>query len=183
MTDADRDADRAHRTRLAVLSALSDVSADLPCLVAVLADAEDDADALRLLQAAYDLTPVQAQAVLDAQLRLLTRGRRASLVHDLQVLREALAAPWDPPLDVHVSGDSPRHVAVALEDGEHRIRSTGRRDCLDRIVRLVRERVALPRLRRVMVTTSLPGGPSRILIDPVGVAKFFYDDDPRPHPS
>jgi hypothetical protein len=180
MTDADGNADRAHRTRLAVLSALSEVSADLPRLVAVLADAEDDADALRRLQAAYDLTPVQAQAVLDAQLRLLTRGRRASLMHDLEVIREALAAPWDPPLDVHVTGDSPRTVTVALEDGEHLIRSTGRRDCLDRIVRLVREQVALPRLRRVMVTTSLTGGPSRILIDPVDVAEFFHDDDPHP---
>ena len=176
MTGADRNADRAHQTRLAVLSALADVSADLPRLVTVLADAEDDADALRRLQAAYDLAPVQAQAVLDAQLRLLTRGRRASLAHDLQVLREALTAPWDPPLDVHVSGDSPRTVTVALEDGEHRIRSMGRRDCLDRIVRLVREQVALPRLRRVMVTTSLRGGPARILIDPVGTAEFFYDD-------
>jgi len=43
-------------------------------------------------------------------------------------------------------------------------------------VRLVREEVALPRLRRVMVTTSLRGGPARILIDPVGTAEFFYDD-------
>jgi hypothetical protein len=180
MTDADGNADRAHRMRLAVLSALSEVSADLPRLVAVLADAEDDADALRRLLAAYDLTPVQAQAVLDAQLRLLTRGRRASLTHDLEVLREAPAAPWDPPLDVRVSGDSPRTVLVALEDGEHLIRSTGRRDCLDRIVRLVREQVALPPLRRVMVTTSLAGGPSRILIDPVDIAECFYDDA---HPS
>jgi len=117
MTGADRNADHAHQTRLAVLSALADVSADLPRLVAVLAEAEDDADALRRLQAAYDFTPVQAQAVLDAQLRLLTRGRRASLAHDLQVLREALAAPWDPPFDVHVTGNSPRAVTVALAAG------------------------------------------------------------------
>ncbi len=41
---------------------------------------------------------------------------------------------------------------------------------------LVREQVAIPRQRRVMVTTGLRGGPTRILIDPVGTAKFSYDD-------
>lgn len=55
--------DANHENYLAVLSALSQVSADPGHLVALLAAADDEDAAVRLLREAYDFTPVQARAV------------------------------------------------------------------------------------------------------------------------
>ena len=95
--------DANHENHLAVLSALSHVATDPGQLVALLAAAEDDDAAVRLLREAYDFTPVQAHAVLDGQFRLLTRARRDAVNAALRDLRDALAAPWDPPLDVEAT--------------------------------------------------------------------------------
>ncbi len=51
--------DEDHRRSLALLTAISRVASDLPRAVALLAEADDDADAVGRLQAAYGLTPEQ----------------------------------------------------------------------------------------------------------------------------
>jgi hypothetical protein len=171
--------DDNHRTHLAVLTALSRISADVPALAALLADADDDADAIGRLQEAYDLSPIAAQSVLDAQFKLLTRARRAELDRELHEFREALAAPWDPPLEVPATMHSPRRVVVLIAGEAHEVTGRGLRDSVDRVVVLVRELLAAPRRRRVAVTVS--GGPAkaptRILVDPVASTLFFYDGE------
>jgi len=100
--------------RRAVLGALSRVLADLPALLAVLAEADDENDAVRRLEEAYDFTPVQAQAVLDVQFRLVTRARRAAVDAELRDVTVALAAPWDPPLDLQATVRSPQLVELVI---------------------------------------------------------------------
>ena len=78
--------------------------------------------------------------------------------------------------DVH----SPRHVTLGLDGEEWEVHGADADDCLDRLVRSVREEVAAPRRRRVTVTTGPTDGPRRILIDPVGGASFHYDDEAAP---
>src|SRR4051812_34249918 len=107
--------DENHRTHLAVLTALSRVSDDLPAFIALLADADDDAAAGRRLQDTYDFSPIQGEAVLDAQCKLLNRARRAALGEELQLLRQVLEAPWDPPLDTVATVHSPRRISVVID--------------------------------------------------------------------
>jgi hypothetical protein len=169
--------DPHHEMRRAVLGALSRVLADLPALLAVLADADDENDAVRRLEEAYDFTPVQAQAVLDVQLRLVTRARRAAVHAELRDVTDALAAPWDPPLDLQATVRSPQLVELVIAGVEHRVEGEDLDDCLGNVVSLVRESLARPERRRVAVTTGLLDGPTRILVDPVGSAQFLYDGD------
>ncbi|MGY1640755.1 hypothetical protein ACI782_06420 [Geodermatophilus sp. SYSU D00703] len=171
--------DENHQTRLAVLTAISQVSTDLPRLVALLADADDDTDARERLQEAYKFTPVQAQAVLDAQLQGFNRARRAAREDQLRVLREALSQPWDPPLTLGVAIQSPRQASLVIEGDEHRVEGRELDDTVVRIVDLVRHKLALPRRRRVSVTvsTGLVAAPTTILIDPVSHASYFYGDE------
>lgn len=165
----------AAENRLALLEALSRALADLPALLALLADAEDESGALRRLADAYDFTPEQAQAVLDLQFRRVIRGHRAALDAELRGVSEALAGTWDPPLHLVATGHSPQLVELVIAGGTHRVEGADLDDCLDRLVSLVRERLAGPERRRVAVTTGLADGPTRILIDPLGGAEFFYD--------
>lgn len=161
---------------LAALSALSQVSADPGRLVALLVTAEDDGAAVRLLAEAYDFTPVQARAVLDGQFRLLTRARRDAVGAALGDLRDALAAPWDPPLDVQATVRPPGGAELVVAGVEHRVAGADLNDCLEQVASLVREKLARPHRRRVVVSTGLTEGPTHILVDPVGAAEFVYDD-------
>jgi hypothetical protein len=165
-----------HENHLAVLSALSQVSTNPDRLVALLAAAEDDDDAVRLLREAYDFTPVQAQAVLDAQFRRLTRARRDAVDAELRDMGDALSAPWDPPLDVRATVRSPQEAEVVIAGVEYGVDGADLQDCLERVVSLVREKLARPQRRRVAVSTGLTAGPTRIMVDPVGSAEFLYDD-------
>ena len=171
--------DENHRRHLALLTAISQVSSDLPRAAALLADAADDAAAISRLREAYGLTAEQAEGVLEQQLWLLTGARRAELENQLQTLREALAAPWDPPLTVAATIKSPRRAAVMIEGDEHRVEGRRLGDTVERIVDVVREQVALPHLRRVSVDvdTGVAKAPTRILIDPVSSARYSYQDD------
>jgi hypothetical protein len=119
---------------------------------------------------------VQAQAVLDGQFRLLTLARRDALDAALRDLRDALAAPWDPPLEVEATVRSPRDAELVIAGAAHRVEGADLNDCLERVASLVREKLARPQRRRVAVSTGLAEGPTRILVDPVGAAEFFYDD-------
>ena len=60
--------------RVAVLSAIGRVLAEPAQLLALLAAAEDDDDALRRVREAYGFDADQAQAVLDLQFRHVTRA-------------------------------------------------------------------------------------------------------------
>jgi hypothetical protein len=88
---------------------------------------------------------------------------------------DALAAPWDPPLEVPATVHSPRLFELVIGGTTHRIEGADLDDVLNQVVSLVRERLARPERRNVAVTTDLAGGPTRILIDPVSRAQFFYD--------
>ena len=60
--------------RVAVLSAIGRVLAEPAQLLALLAAAEDDDDALRRVREAYGFDADQVQAVLDLQFRHVTRA-------------------------------------------------------------------------------------------------------------
>ena len=60
--------------RLAVLTALSQVSADLPALVALLRDADEDDAAVRLLHEAYAFSDVQATVRAPRRVELVIDG-------------------------------------------------------------------------------------------------------------
>ncbi len=125
------------------------------------------------------MTAEQAEGVLEQQLWLLTGARRAGLENQLQTVREALAATWDPPLTLTATIESPRRAAVVIEGDEHRVEGQKLGDTVDRIVEVVREQVALPHRRRVSVDvdTRIAKAPTRILIDPVSSARYSYRDD------
>jgi hypothetical protein len=112
--------------------------------VALLAAAEDDDAAVRLLREAFDVTPVQAEAVLDGEFRLLTLARRDALGAALRDLRDALAAPWDPPVEVEATVRSPRDAELVIAGAEHRIEGADLNDCLERLASLVRASVLRP---------------------------------------
>lgn len=133
--------DENHRRHLALLTAISQVTSDLPRAASLLADA-DDAAAVSRLQVAYGLTFEQAQGVLDQQLWLFTGTRRAELQDQLRTLRDALAVPWDPPLTVGATMRSPRRAAVVIEGNEHHAEGQKLDDTVSRIVEVVREQVA-----------------------------------------
>lgn len=168
--------DANHENHLAVLSVLSQVSAEPGRLVALLASADDDDAAVRLLREAYGFTSLQARAVLDAQFRLLTRARRAAVDVALRDMRDAMAVPWDPPLDVQATMRSPRGAEVVIAGVMHHVEGADLNDCLERLASLVREKLARPQRRRVAVSTGLADGPLRILVDPVGAAEIVYND-------
>jgi hypothetical protein len=161
--------------RLTVLAALSRALADVPALLTVLAEADDDSDAVRRLQETYGFTPLQAEVVLDLQFRRVVRANRTALDDEFQDVTDAGAVPWDPPLEVPATVHSPQLVELVIGGTTHRIEGADQDDCLDSLVSLVRERLARPERRNVVVTTDLAGDPIRILIDPVSRAHFFHD--------
>jgi hypothetical protein len=173
------DDDQNHRRTLAFLTAMSQVSADLPRAAAVLANADDDAEAVGRLQDAYGLTSEQAHGVLDQQLRLFTGARRAEVEAQLRDLRDALATPWDPPLVVGASIHSPGRATVVIDGVEHPVRGQKLQDTLDRLVEVVRDQLARPHRRRVSVDveTGVNQAPTRISVDPVYSARFYYAED------
>ena len=175
MSQDDRLADR-----LAILFAVDDAVSDLPRLVAVLADAEDRDDALSRLRAAYGIGRVEARAVLDCQVSAFTRARRARVRAEIEALRDGAAGRWDPPLEVRAVSSSPTALTLALDDGPREIRGADADACLHALVQTVHEQVAAPRRRRVRVVTGLPDGPTSVLVDPTGDARFSYPDDQEP---
>jgi hypothetical protein len=161
--------------RLTVLAAFSRALADVPALLALLTEADDESDAVRRLQETYGFTPLQAEVVLDLQFRRVVRANRAALDDELGDVTDAGAVPWDPPLEVPATVHSPRLVELTIGGTTHRIEGADLDDVLDQLVSLVRERLARPERRNVVVTTDLADGPMRILIDPVSRAQFFHD--------
>ncbi|RBY84716.1 hypothetical protein [Blastococcus sp. TF02A-26] len=163
--------------RLVVLTAVSHVLADPAAFVALLSAADGEADAVRRLREAHGFTAFQARVVLDLQFSVLTGERRARAEDELALLRRALDEPWDPPLELSATVRSPRSLEVPVDGAVHVVEAADREELLDRLVTVVRDRLARPRRRRVAVTTGLAEGPVTVLVDPVGGARFRYAGD------
>jgi hypothetical protein len=164
--------------RLAVLEALSRVLSDPAGCLALVADADDEDDAARRLRNAYGFDAVQAQAVLDLQFRSATRSRRAAMEAELRTVQDAVSAPWDPPLQLPATVRYPRLIEVDIDGVLHRFDGADLADCLHGLIALVRQHLARPARRNVVVTiTGSAAGPTGVLVDPVGSATFSYDDE------
>jgi hypothetical protein len=70
-----------------------------------------------------------------------------------------------------------RQATLVLDGTEHRFRAGGLPGLLDELTDFLRVRVVLPHLRPVLLTTGLPGGPTRITLWPDGGADYEYPDD------
>jgi hypothetical protein len=156
------------RQALPQLAALEAALADPERLVRVLQDADDHASAVRALAATFGLTPEHASGVLDNQFGLLVRRRRARLAEELRVLR----APWGPPLEVALRERDRTSAVLELDGSEHPFSAPSRSGLLDRVTHFLLEEVAVPRLRPVLVSTDLAGGPALIRIWPSRTAEF-----------
>lgn len=167
-------AEDAARQALPWLAAMETVLADPLRLVELLQHAEDDQAAVRSIAAAFGLTSEHAETVLHNQFRLLVRSRRAALAEELRILR----APWPEPLalELHVTGKG--SAELTLDGDVHRFTARGTRNLLDAVVDFLRERVVVPQLRPVVLTTGLDDRePVRVRIWPGGTTGFEYTDD------
>ncbi|MFD3705227.1 SMI1/KNR4 family protein [Nocardia sp. NPDC058658] len=79
---------RAAMERLELLSALDVVLGDLSGFLGLVADCDDQDEAMARLAAAYGFTEQQALVVLDMQVRRLTRHDRARVAEQLAVLTD-----------------------------------------------------------------------------------------------
>jgi hypothetical protein len=162
------------RQALPQLAALETVLADPARLVRLLQDAEDRADAVRLLGATFGLAAEQADVVLDNQFGLLVRSRRAAVAEQLRILR----APWGPPLELTLVGRGRHRAALDVDGTEHVFRGRSRDGLLDEVIGFLFEQVTVPQLRPVRLSTDLPGGPGVVTVWPSSRAEFEYPDDP-----
>jgi hypothetical protein len=169
--------DLHRRQRLSILAAVEAALADPGRLITILTESEDDDDALRRVRTTFDLDDdVQAEAVLDLQVRRMTRANRVRIAEELRILR----GDWGPSIEAHARFSGRRTAVLSIDGADHRIRATGAQDALDRIDALVVEHFAIPQLRPVVVTVSgLPGGPTRMTCTPARNAAFEYPDDPE----
>jgi hypothetical protein len=161
------------RQALPQLAALETVLTDPVRLVQVLAQAEDREAGVQALGTAFGLTPEQASGVLDNQFGLLLRSRRAAVAEEIRVLR----APWGPPMELALVRTG-AGAAVVVDGVEHAFAVGAREQLLDEVTRFLLTEVAVPRLRPVLLTTDLPGGPSLVRIWPGRTAEFDPPDMP-----
>jgi len=166
--------DDGRHERLSILTAIESALADPVGLLGILLDAADDGDAIARLMDAYGVEAVQAQALLDLQVRRVIPAHRARLAEELRVLR----AEWGPAIEAQV-GFSGRRSAVLTVDGtEHRFRAGGVNGVLEEIGAFLLEEVAVPRLRPVTATIGgLPDGPVRMTCTPARDANIEYPDE------
>jgi hypothetical protein len=162
------------RQALPWLEALDTALADPVRLVTLLRDAEDDDAAVRSIAEAFGLTPEQAEVVLDGQFRVLVRSRRATRAEELRILR----APWPEPLAVELSPIGPRSAVLVLDGTGHRFSGRSTRALVEDVVDFLRERVVVPQLRPIVLTTGLSGrDPVRVHIWPSRSTSYEYADD------
>ena len=162
------------RQALPWLEAMDAVLADPVRLVTLLRDTEDDDAAVRSVAEAFGLTPEQAEVVLDGQFRALVRSRRVARAEELRILR----APWHEALAVELTPIGPRTAVLVLDGTEHRFSARSTRALVGEVVDFLRERVVVPQLRPVVLTTGLAGrDPVRVHIWPSRSTSFEYADD------
>jgi hypothetical protein len=168
--------DDVHRAeRLRILTAIEAGLADPVRLVGIVQAAADDEDAVRQLAQEYGLDDVQAQAMLDMQVKRVTVAHRALIAEELRVLR----AEWGPPVEADVRFNGRRSAVLSIDAAEYSFRAGGAQGVLDRIAEFVLEEIAVPRLRPVVATiTGLPDGPIRITYTPSRDGQYEYPDEP-----
>jgi hypothetical protein len=163
------------RQALPWLAAIDTVASDPVQLVRLLLAADDRDDAVRRVAEHFGLTPEQADVVLDQQFAVLVGNRRGALAEELRVLR----AEWGPPLELDLRIRHRRSAALVVDGTEHRFRAGGLQGLLDRVACFLRDEVARPALRPVVVTTGLTGDWPRVLrIWPGRTVEYEYADDP-----
>lgn len=172
MTAARWTGEAGARQALPQLAALETVLTDPVRLVRLLLDADDREDAVRKLGTSFGLPPEHSSIVLDNQFGLLVASRRAALAEELRILR----APWGPPLELTLRAGGGRSAVLGLDGTEHTFRARSRGGLLDAVTRFVQEEVAVPRLRPVLLSTDLPGGPVLARIWPSRITEFEYAD-------
>jgi hypothetical protein len=167
--------DDSRGQRMAILSAIDTALAEPVRLIGILLEAVDDDDAVRRLRDAFALDDVQAQAVLDLQVRRVVPGHRARIAEELRVLR----ADWGPPIEAEVRFAGRRSAVLSIDGTEHSFRAGGVNGVLERLGAFVLEEIAVPRVRPVTATiTGLPDGPVRMTYTPARNGQFEYPDDP-----
>lgn len=168
-------ADDLHRReRLSVLAAMEAALADPVRLIGILVESADDEDAARRLMRAFDLDDVQAQAVMDVQVRRVTAENRALIGEELRVLR----ADWGATVEAHARFSGRRSAVVSIDGTERAFRAGGVQSVLERIEEFLLVHVALPRLRPVAVRiTGLPDGPIRMTCTPARTWSYEYPDE------
>jgi hypothetical protein len=158
-----------------ILAAMEAVLADPAGLMQILGECADDEDAIVRLTQDFALDRIQAQAVLDLQVRRVTAANRARIAEELRVLR----AEWGPPVQAQVRFTGRRSAVLSIDGAEHSFRAGGVHSVLDRIGRFVLDEVALPALRPVAATiTGLPDGPIRMTYNPSRDGRCEYADEP-----
>jgi hypothetical protein len=169
--------DDVHRAeRLRVLTAVEAALADPARLIGIVGESADDEDAARRLAREFGLDDVQAQAMLDLQVRRVTAAHRARIADELRVLR----AEWGPPVEAQVRFTGRRSAVLSVDGAEHSFRAGGVQGVLDRIREFVLEEIAVPRLRPVVATvTGAPDGPIRITYTPSRNGRHEHADDER----
>jgi hypothetical protein len=162
-------------SRREVLEALTAVLDDPHRLVDAVAAAADDEAAVRALGAEFGLAPTLAQAVLDGQVRLLTRSRREAVAEDLRVEQ----TPVGPPLRVEASFTGSDTAATVTVDGrQYGVQGATPEETVEALADIVVEQVARP-LHRPVIVDAPPGGPlKRFVATPGRSVAFEYWDDP-----
>ena len=168
--------DDGHRgERLRILSGIEAALADPVRLIGILLNAEDDEDAIARLMDAFGVDAVQAQAMLDLQMRRVIPAHRARIAEELRVLR----AEWGPAIEVQVRFSGRRSAVLTIDGTERSFRAGGLHGVLDKIREFVLDEVALPALRPVVATVAgLPDGPIRMTVTPARSGRYEYPDEP-----
>ena len=155
----------ARRAKLRVLSAIEAASEDPMRLVQAVQDATDDEDAVRRVGAAFGLDDDLSRVLLDLQFGRLSRSSRARVGDELRLLR----AEWGPPIEATLTVTGRRRGVVTVDGAEHRFRATGRRELDDQVRAFLRDQIARPLLRPVVLTDGAAAdGPVRWTVWPDG---------------
>ncbi|NYJ05381.1 hypothetical protein [Petropleomorpha daqingensis] len=161
-----------HRDALeAVSAALADPHRTLDVLLA----AADEDEARQRVAEAFEVSPEQAQVVLDMQFRLLTATRRAALADELRRERTPLGTP------MHLRAgldDSGRRATVVVDGVEISGRGRTAARAVEDLARRVLEDVARPQHRPVIVQVEGVDGVERFVATHDQIRSYARDETP-----
>jgi hypothetical protein len=172
MTAAQHSGEAGARQGEPWLAAMEVVGADPERLVRVVRAADTREEAMHAVATEFALTVEQATVVLEQQVGGLVGSSREAITQELRVLR----APWGEPVELQLRASSRRSAVLALDGQEHHFRATGRDALQQQVSQFLLDHLARPRLRPVLVTTDLVGGPSLMTIWPSGTVEFSYPE-------
>ncbi|MFP5372575.1 MAG: hypothetical protein ACLGI3_17760 [Actinomycetes bacterium] len=158
-------ADDARRARIRVLSAIGAAAADPVRLLAAVQEAADDEDALRRVGEAFSVDEDLSQVLLDLRVGQLSGAFRSRVADELRLL----GAEWGAPVEASLTVPGRRHGVLTVEGAEHRLRAGGWPALFDAVHAFLRDEVARPLLRPVVLTGGeAAGGPARWTVWPDG---------------